>query len=405
MKNKIIVFLGLIAIVLTGFITSVNALGLTPSNSSFNDEDYLERNWARVELATKVQTTINDYYNIKDIYSDTYPTYFGGMYISDDATNLIIQIVEKNIPSDGSEEFDIYNKIISMDETIKIEYVNNSFNELNEVNNYIAENLFTSNSGKQIVTSSYLDIMNNAVGVELVDNNLPQQIIIKNSLSKTKSTINSNIIKFSKTKEYTTSSNLNAGGKYLRVAGQNDNYCSMGMRVRYNGNNGYLTAGHCAKGYSSFPSGTVQVVQFTTNQKYDYAFIKSNASYTPTNTLQSYSNSPSNITKLGLVNYCPTITVNMAISKAGARTGYTTGKVTGLNQTVTYSDVNVTLKGMIKSDVYQGKGDSGGVVMIPRTDSNGGAIGLGILSGGIDHGNLMYFSDLNVLPMGLQNRY
>ena len=59
---------------------------------------------------------------------------------------------------------------------------------------------------------------------------------------------------------------------------------------------------------------------------------------------------------------------------------------------------------MIKSNVYQGKGDSGGVVMISRPDSNGRTIGLGILSGGIDNGNLMYFSDLNVLP-GLQNRY
>ena len=43
--------------------------------------------------------------------------------------------------------------------------------------------------------------------------------------------------------------------------------------------------------------------------------------------------------------------------------------------------------------------------MIPRTDSNGGAIGLGILSGGVNLDNVMYFSDLNVLPMGLQNRY
>lgn len=404
MKNKILIFLGLVAIVLSGFIVPVNALSLTPSDSSLNNEDYLERNWARVALATEVQTTINDYYNIKDVYNDTYPTYFGGMYISDDATNLIIQIVEKNIPSVDSEEFDIYNKIISMDNAIKIEYVNNSFNELNDVNNYISENLFTSSSKKQIITSTYLDIMNNAVNVELVNNNLTQQITVKNALSKTRNAINLDVIKFSKAKDYTTSSDLNAGGKYLRVAGQNDNYCSMGMRVKYNGNNGYLTAGHCAKGFSSFPSGTVQVVQFATNQKYDYAFIKTNSSYTPTNNLQSYSNSPSNITKLGLVNYCPTITVNMAISKAGAKTGYTTGKVTGLNQTVTYSDVNVTLKGMIKSNVYQAKGDSGGVVMIPRTDSNGGAIGLGILSGGINNGNLMYFSDLNVLP-GLQNRY
>ncbi len=404
MKNKIIIFLGLIAIVLTGFITSVNALSFAPSDSSFNDEDYLERNWARVELATKVQTTINDYYNIKDVYNDIYPSYFGGMYISDDATSLIIQIVEKNIPTEDSEEFSIYNKIINMDKTIKIEYVNNSFNELNEINNYISDNLFVSDSGKQVITSSYLDIMNNAVDVELIDNNLPQQIKIKSSLLKSKGTMNSDIIKFSKSKEHTTSANINAGGQ-IWLNSSHSSYCSMGMRVRYNGNNGYLTAGHCAKGYSSFPSGTVQVVQFANNQNYDYAFIKTNSSYTPTNTLQTYSNSPSNITKLGLVNYCPTITVNMAISKAGVRTGYTTGKVTGLNQSVYYSDVNLTLKGMIKSNVYQGQGDSGGVVMIPRTDSNGGAIGLGILSGGVNLDNVMYFSDLNVLPMGLQNRY
>lgn len=43
--------------------------------------------------------------------------------------------------------------------------------------------------------------------------------------------------------------------------------------------------------------------------------------------------------------------------------------------------------------------------MIPRTDANGGAIGLGLLSGGIDMSNTMHFSDLNVLPVSLQNRY
>lgn len=48
MKNKILIFLGLVAIVLSGFIVPVNALGLTPSDSSLNNEDYLERNWARV---------------------------------------------------------------------------------------------------------------------------------------------------------------------------------------------------------------------------------------------------------------------------------------------------------------------------------------------------------------------
>jgi hypothetical protein len=176
----------------------------------------------------------------------------------------------------------------------------------------------------------------------------------------------------------------------------------MGMRVKYNGKNGYLTAGHCAKGYSSFPSGTVKVVQFANNQNYDYAFIQTNSSYTPTNNL-AYTTT--GITKLGLITYCPTITVNMAIAKAGVKTGYTSGNVTALNVSVYYSDINVTLKGMIKSNLYQGRGDSGGVVMIPRTDANGGAIGLGILSGGVNLDYEMYFSDMNVYPIALQNRY
>lgn len=148
------------------------------------------------------------------------------------------------------------------------------------------------------------------------------------------------------------------------------------------------------------------------NQYYDYAFVKTNNSYTPTNNLQSHSVSPipSNITKLGLINYCPTITVNMAISKNGVRTGYTTGKVTVLNQSIYYDTdgdgvSNTRIYGLVTSNVYQGKDDSGGAVMIPRTDANGGAIGLGLLSGGIDMSNTMHFSDLNVLPVALQNRY
>ena len=44
-------------------------------------------------------------------------------------------------------------------------------------------------------------------------------------------------------------------------------------------------------------------------------FVKTNNLYMPTNNLQSHSvpQIPSNITKLGLINYCPTIIVNMVV--------------------------------------------------------------------------------------------
>lgn len=394
MKTKILIVLGIICAIFTSAIIPVNA------QSKFEDEDYLEQNYARVELGTKIQKTFEEHYDIKNVYTDSYPSYYGGMYISDDAQNLIIQIVEKNIPDKNSDEYYIYNELITMDDSIKIEYVENTFNDLNKVNNYISSNLIQKTDKN--ITSTYVDIMNNTVGVTLINNDVEnrekiEKIVLNlNDLEK-----NGELIKFYDSKEYTTSANINAGGK-IWLNSAKTSYCSMGMRVKYNGNNGYLTAGHCAINYTSFPSGTIQVKQFYNNQKYDYAFVKTNSSYTPTNNL-AYTTT--NITYLGLINYCPTIITNMVISKAGVRTGYTSGKVTGLNQSVYYSNEGKTITGLIKSNVYQGQGDSGGVVMIPRTNSNGGAIGLGILSGGVNLDNEMYFSDLNVLPIALQNRY
>jgi hypothetical protein len=242
--------------------------------------------------------------------------------------------------------------------------------------------------------------MNNAVNVELIDNSESQKDKVKSIVKKISKNQN-DIIIFSDSKKHEVSKYIQSGGKILLESGSSS-YCSMGMRVKYNGKNGYLTAGHCTTSRSSLPSGTVKVTQFANNEKYDYAFIETNSSYTPSNTL-AYSTA--GITTLGVINYCPSITVNMTISKAGAKTGYTSGKVTGLNKTINYTSPNITIKGMITSSVYQAKGDSGGVVMIPRTDSNGGAIGIGILSGGIDEYNEMYFSDINVLPIALQTRY
>ena len=56
-------------------------------------------------------------------------------------------------------------------------------------------------------------------------------------------------------------------------------------------------------------------------------------------------------------------------------------------------------------DAFQQAGDSGGVVFISKTDVDGGAIAIGILSGGVDHENAMYFTSINDLPRSLQTRY
>ena len=140
-------------------------------------------------------------------------------------------------------------------------------------------------------------------------------------------------------------------------------------------------------------------VIFSNNGYYDYGFVETNYNYNVSNEL-GYKNG--NITSLGVTNYSPNIFVNMEIAKAGFTTGYTSGKVTGLNQTYKSSDNNgnnVTLKGMVKSNLTAKKGDSGGVVFIPRSNNDGGSIALGVISGGSEGilgiGKAIYFTSIN----------
>ena len=128
MKNKILLFVGLIATILFGFSMKVAAQSI---NTNDEYEKYLERNWEQVQLSTDIQNKMKQYYNIKDSFRDLYPDYYGGIYISDDAKNLVIQVVKENIPPKESNDYLIYDEIIGMNDNIIIEYVENSFNELN----------------------------------------------------------------------------------------------------------------------------------------------------------------------------------------------------------------------------------------------------------------------------------
>lgn len=407
MKNKIIIFLGLIAIILTGLITPVNALSLIPNNPSFNDEDYLKRNWARVELATSIQTVINDYYNIKDVYNDIYPSYFGGMYVSDDATNLIIQIVQKNIPVQSSEEFSIYNKIINMDESIQIEYVTNSFNELNEINNSVSEYITTDTTHDNII-GGYVDVMNNKAVVEMEDTSIKKQEKLKSALSISRKNLKMSAIEYVKAEQPKSyAKTIYSGGEIYgrQVDSTHVAVCSMGFRTKYNNQYGYVTAGHCLRNASSVQSGSVLYSAFTNNGYYDYGFVATNSGYTTSNTLAFPSG---DIKTLAVVNYCPTILSNMAVAKSGITTEYTSGKVTGVNQTVTYKEDsgNIVIKGLVKTNVKSDEGDSGAPVFIPRTDSEGGSIPLGVLSGGsngiLGIGRTMYFTSINDMKAEMQ---
>lgn len=184
----------------------------------------------------------------------------------------------------------------------------------------------------------------------------------------------------------------------------------MGFRTKRNGAIGYVTAGHCVEGKKSVESGLVIDYHFGNNQNYDYAFIQTKSNYNLTNKL-AYPGK--NITKLAVVNYCPVLSVNLKIAKSANKTKYSEGKITGLNQTQKFKKedgTSVTIKGLVKSNLKATLGDSGGTVMIPKTDSQGGAVAIGVISGGGKSGFLnlsydTYFTDITNMSMNLQARY
>lgn len=410
-KNiKKIIFQTIIVLAFISFIP-INAKTLLQDDLS-DDKEYLQRNWDRYYLSTQIQQLMNDYYNIKDLYADEYPNYFGGMYISDDAKNLIIQIVKENIPNESSDEYEIYSNIINKDKSIKIEYVNNTFNELNLVNNNVANLMLENELENNNINGTYIDVMNNKIVVELNENTkTQQQKILRNIFNDislfTLEKDNLKLITYQKSDKSSTYEDIKAGAQ-IKV---NGGRCSMGFRTRLNGKDGYVTAGHCLEGGGSIETGTIKLVKYANNQKGDYGFVETNSSYTPINKLVY---TKDKITQLAVVSYCPTITVNMVVAKSGYKTKYTDGKVKGLNQTVEYTDddgnVIKTIKGLVKTNVESDHGDSGAVVFIPREDSNGGSVVVGVLSGGnkgkiFGIGRTMYFTDISSMPDEIQLRY
>ena len=123
----------IIAFAISSFVTTiVNAQ--TISNKATKESEY-EKNYKIIMISDSIQRYIKEEYNIEKTFSDIYPEYFGGVYISEDGQNVILQIVEKNIPEIGSDDYDIYNKLVNFDDLVKTEFVENSFNELNKINN------------------------------------------------------------------------------------------------------------------------------------------------------------------------------------------------------------------------------------------------------------------------------
>ena len=340
-------------------------LNISIINAEEYDQETIDMNLEQAEKAAEIEDTLKE---------NGYPEYYGGIYISDDSTHVVMLIVEENLPKDiNSKEYELLENIIRKHEDIEIKYVKNSYKELLETFDKIS-NYSKENREVKKITSHSIDVINNKVTVSIKNLELNEIKNVKDHVTNLKNEEIDDIIVFEKSGRNGIDS-LDAG-QGLTIGKYEDN-CSMGYRVKINNKPGYITAAHCfEKNGVGAPGGTVKIWQ--KGGPIDAAFVEVATSlmtfFEPTNNLKYTSGT---ITKLN-TSTCPTLVVNQIIAKVGVKTGYTTGKIRELNKSVTFLiESGYSVDNIIRTEYTASGGDSGGVVFIPK-NVNGGATVVGI---------------------------
>ena len=144
------------------FLTFVMITSKVSANVYSQEE--IEKNMEQVEYVSKIEGFILRH------NTDVYPEYYVGMYISDDSLKVIIQIVEKNIPNQNTIEYTNYEEIFNISDNINIEYVSNSYNELEKVNDELKEHYLNTKNNDEL-NAFYVDTIKNKVVVDLKEIN------------------------------------------------------------------------------------------------------------------------------------------------------------------------------------------------------------------------------------------
>ena len=177
-KNKIIIIVSILLIAIL-IVASI----FFYKNKENELEKYYERNYQMSFVARDIEAFL------KYRYDGKYPDYYGGMYISDNAYNIIVQIVKEKIPQKGTRDYSYYNELFTVNKAIEVEYVKNSYNELEDVYNKLND-YFTNNSYFEDLNGFGIDVLNNSVTVHFVK---VDENVIKEFKEKV---INSDVIRF-----------------------------------------------------------------------------------------------------------------------------------------------------------------------------------------------------------------
>lgn len=158
------------------------------------------------------------------------------------------------------------------------------------------------------------------------------------------------------------------GGEAIRTGGSR---CSLGFNVRSGSTYYFVTAGHCTNIGSTWTDGSGRVLGTRYASSFpgnDYGVVRYTS--TPADTrgaVSLYGSGTRDITGAG------NPAVGQTVYRSGSTTGYRSGRVTALNQTVNYAEGSVS--GLIRTTVCAEPGDSGGPLFA-------GSTALGLTSGG-----------------------
>ncbi|MCK2143345.1 alpha-lytic protease prodomain-containing protein [Streptomyces sp. WAC00276] len=162
--------------------------------------------------------------------------------------------------------------------------------------------------------------------------------------------------------------------------------CSVGFPVKRGASQaGFVTAGHCGTvgttttGVNQQAQGTFQGSTFPGR---DYAWVATNANWTPRNLVNGYGNA--DVTVAGSTQAL----VGASICRSGSTTGWRCGTVQQLNTSVTYPQG--TVSGVTRTSVCAEPGDSGGS-FISGNQAQGMTSGG---SGNCSQGGTTYFQPL-----------
>ena len=312
-----------------------------------NYKEKIQKNTASAQNIEKMQSIIRNN-NLKTQKNITeYPDYIGGFYIDKNDNIVVIQVLKDAEPTKVKSQaasYDLFQNILSVDKTARIEYVENSYNEINDVID-VLEEYYSENYENGYIDAYYDDIVNNRVVVELKDYSMESINSFK------KNVIDSPIIHFSESRNIVDYASFKSGEGIPTLG------CSIGFRAKLNSADGFVTAAHCVSGVNEVVPVFGTVKKYRRSGNVDAAWIDLNVGTTIINALY---NNPVGLVLSAPLNNTPvtSFVVGQLYGKSGAYSYYTYGYIEGEN-----ASGSGGLTGLVKTSIYATHGDSGGIVV------------------------------------------